>query len=416
MRNSRRVVITGLGVVAPNGIGKDAFWQNLIAGKSAVDYITTFDPSPYPCQVAAEAKTFNPTDFMHIRRTKHRGRFSQFAVAAAKLALQDSSLDLSREVPDRVSVCIGNAMNGSGDVYETARIGFQKTGVSGIPLMSGVEFAAHAPVSHVSAELGIHGQAITLASACSTGLDAVQWGAARIEGGDADVVLAGSTEAPISEFCFATLIALGAISKFNDPPERASRPYDLRREGLVLSEGSSVCVLEEVNHAIARGARIYAEVLGFGSGNEGGYNGKLNASELALRDAITTALHDAGKTPRDIDYVNAHGNALPDYDLVETRAFRDAFGAAAYNIPVSSIKSMIGHAMGAAASFQIAATCLTIVHGIVPPTINYETPDPECDLDYVPNEARVSRVRTAMINAHAMGGTHSVLVLGAAET
>lgn len=415
MKNSRRVVITGLGVVAPNGIGKDAFWQNLIAGKSAVDYITAFDASPYPCQVAAEANAFNPTDFMHARRTKHRGRFSQFAVAAAKLALQDAWLDLSQEIPDRVAACVGNAMNGSGDVYETARIGFEKTGVGGIPLMSGIEFAAHAPVSHVSAELGIRGQAITLASACSTGLDAIQWGTSQIKCGQADLVFAGSTEAPISEFCFATLVALGAISKFNDPPQKASRPYDLRRDGLVLSEGSSICILEDLDHAIARSARIYAEVFGFGSGNEGGYNGKLDASELALRDAIAGALHAAGRTPNDIDYINAHGNSLPDYDLVETRAFRDAFGAAAYNIPISSIKSMIGHAMGAAASFQVAATCMTLEQGIVPPTINYEVPDPECDLDYVPNEARVSRVRTALINAHAMGGTHSVLILGAAE-
>jgi 3-oxoacyl-[acyl-carrier-protein] synthase II len=414
-RNSRRVVITGLGVVAPNGIGKDAFWENLIAGKSAIDYITAFDASPYPCQVAAEVSDFDPTDFMHARRTKHRGRFSQFAVAAAKLALKDAGLDLASEAPERVVACIGNAMNGSGDVYEIARVGFEKSGIEGIPLMSGIEFAAHAPVSHVSAELGIRGQAMTLASACSTGLDAVQWGFSQIQAQAADIVFAGSTEAPISEFCFATLVALGAISKFNDPPQKASRPYDLRRDGLVLGEGSAICVLEDRDRAIARSAHIYAEVLGFGCGNEGGYGGKMNASELALRDAIITALNSAGRTAHTIDYINSHGNALPDYDLVETRAFRDAFGAAAYSIPISSIKSMIGHAMGAAASFQVAATCMTLEHGIVPPTINYEVPDPECDLDYVPNEARVSRVRTALINAHAMGGTHSVLILGNPE-
>ena len=306
-------------------------------------------------------------------------------------------------------------MNGSGDVYEIARVGFEKSGIEGIPLMSGIEFAAHAPVSHVSAELGIRGQAMTLASACSTGLDAVQWGFSQIQAQAADIVFAGSTEAPISEFCFATLVALGAISKFNDPPQKASRPYDLRRDGLVLGEGSAICVLEDRDRAIARSAHIYAEVLGFGCGNEGGYGGKMNASELALRDAIITALNSAGRTAQTIDYINSHGNALPDYDLVETRAFRDAFGAAAYSIPISSIKSMIGHAMGAAASFQVAATCMTLEHGIVPPTINYEVPDPECDLDYVPNEARVSRVRTALINAHAMGGTHSVLILGNPE-
>jgi len=416
MKDSRRVVVTGLGVVSPIGIGKDTFWQSLIAGKSGVDYITAFDPSPYPCQVAAEVKDFNPTDFMHVRRTKHRGRFSQFAVAAAKLALQDSGLHLEAEVPERVMACIGTAMNGSGDVYETARMRFEQSGFKSIPPMSGVEFAAHAPVSHVSAELGIRGQGMTIASACSTGLDAVQWGASQIQRGSADAVLAGSTDAPISEFCFATLCALGALSKFSDPPLEASRPYDLRRDGLVLGEGSAVCVLESLEHALDRGAHLYAEILGFGSGNEGGFGNRMNASELALAEGIALALRQADRAASSVDYINSHGNALPDYDLIETRAFREALGSAAYNVPVSSIKSMIGHAMGAAAAFQIVATCLTIQNSTIPPTINYVTPDPECDLDYVPNQARTSRVRTALINAHAMGGTHSVLVLGAPQT
>jgi 3-oxoacyl-[acyl-carrier-protein] synthase II len=278
--------------------------------------------------------------------------------------------------------------------------------------MSGIEFAAHAPVSHVSSELGIRGQGMTIASACATGLDAIQWGTDQIQEDHADVVFAGSTEAPISEFCFATLCALGALSKFDDPPLKASRPYDRRRDGLVLGEGAAICVLEELEHALDRGAHIYAEVLGFGSGNEGGFGNKMNAAELALGEAISTALARADKTPKDIDHINAHGNSLPDYDLIETRAFRNAFEHLAYSIPISSIKSMIGHAMGAASAFQTVAGCLTIERSIIPPTINYEVPDPECDLDYVPNEARVSRVNNVLINAHAMGGTHSVLVLG----
>jgi 3-oxoacyl-[acyl-carrier-protein] synthase II len=415
MKNSRRVVITGLGVVAPNGIGKEPFWQNLIAGKSAVDYITAFDASPYPCQVAGEIRHFDPTSFMHVRRTKHRGRFSQFAVAAAKLALEDAQIDLRAEPPRRVLACLGNSMNGSGDVYEAARVGFDREGMKGIPMMSGIEFAAHAPVSHVSSELGIRGQGMTLASACATGLDAIQWSADRIRRNEADVVFAGSTEAPISEFCFATLCALGALSKFDDPPLRASRPYDRRRDGLVLGEGAGICVLEELEHAIDRAAPIYAEVLGFGGGNEGGFGNKMNAAELALTEAITCALHAANLRAEDVDYINAHGNSLPDYDLIETRAFRLALGKRAYSVPASSIKSMIGHAMGAASAFQIIASCLTIQHSVLPPTINYEVPDPECDLDYVPNEARISRVRNVLINAHAMGGTHSVLLLGKPE-
>jgi len=401
-----------LGVVAPNGIGKETFWQNLIAGKSAIDYITAFDPTPYPCHVAGEVRDFDPTEFMHARRTKHRGRFSQFAVAAAKLALADSRIEISLEHQRRVVACLGTSMNGAGDIYDAARVAYDREGVKGIPMMSGIEFAAHAPVSHVSSELGIRGQGMTLASACATGLDAIQWGVDQIREDRADVVFAGSTEAPISEFCFATLCALGALSKFNDPPLKASRPYDRRRDGLVLGEGAAICVLEEHEHAIERGAKVYAEVLGYGTGNEGGFGAKINAAELALTEAINTALTTAGKSPSDIDYINAHGNSLPDYDLIETRAFRAALGRAAYSVPTSSIKSMIGHAMGAASAFQVISSCLTLEHSLIPPTINYEVPDPECDLDYVPNEARASRARTVLINAHAMGGTHSVLILG----
>ena len=412
MKNSRRVVVTGLGVVAPNGIGKETFWRNLIAGKSAIDYITAFDPTPYPCHVAGEIRDFDPKDFMHARRTKHRGRFSQFAVAAAKLALSDCGIDLGGEQQRRVVACLGTSMNGSGDVYEAARVAYDRDGMKGIPMMSGIEFAAHAPVSHISSELGIRGQGMTVASACATGLDAIQWGVDQIHEDRADVVFAGSTEAPISEFCFATLCALGALSKFDDPPLKASRPYDRRRDGLVLGEGAAICVLEELEHAIDRGAKVYAEVLGFGTGNEGGFGTKINAAELALTEAITTALATARKSPSDIDYINAHGNSLPDYDLIETRAFRAALGRAAYSVPTSSIKSMIGHAMGAASAFQVISSCLTLEHSVIPPTINYEVPDPECDLDYVPNHARASRARTVLINAHAMGGTHSVLILG----
>ena len=414
MKSKRRVVITGLGVVAPNGIGKDAFWDALVAGRSAVDWISSFDTSPYPCKVAAEVRGFRPEDFMKSRQLKHWGRFSQFAVAAAKLALDDANLNLALEIsPLRVLACIGTAMNGSGDVYNTARTGFDRQGLAGIPMLSAIEFAAHAPVTHVSTELGIRGQAITMASACSTGLDVMQWATAQIQANKADVVFAGSTEAPISEFCFATLCAFGSISTFDDPPHRASRPFDLRRKGLILGEGATVCVIEELEHALDRGARIYAELIGFGSGNEAGR--KRHAREAALSQAIAGALSQAGIDASRIDYINAHGNSMEDYDRLDTESFRLVFGAKAYNIPVSSIKSMIGHAMGAAASFQVAATCLALHNSMIPPTINYEVPDPECDLDYVPNTARFARIQIALINAHAIGGTYSALLLAAPE-
>ena len=410
-----RAVITGLGVVAPNGIGKDVFWSALCAGESAVSHITAFDPSPYPCTVAAEIRDFKAEDFMLPKRTKHRGRFSQFAVAAAKLAHSDSKLVLAEERQERVMACVGTSMNGIGDVYETAKAGFEGQNFRGIPPMSALEYAAHAPVSHVSAELEIRGQATTLASACGTGLDAIEWANAKISKGDADVVFAGSTDAPISEFPFAALCALGVLSTFDDPPIRASRPYDFRREGLVLGEGSAVLVIEELEHALHRNARIYAEVLGFGSGNEGGFGPRIDASELALADALRSALNDARLTMSDIDYINSHGNALPDYDLVETRAFKRVFEDAAYNIPISSIKSMIGHALGAASALQVVAACMALQTGLLPPTINLEARDPECDLDYVPNHQRSARVRNVLVNSHAMGGTHSVAIVGVAR-
>jgi 3-oxoacyl-[acyl-carrier-protein] synthase II len=412
MRNGRRVVITGIGVVAPNGIGKQAYWDSLVAGKSGVDWITEFDTAPYPCKVAAKVQDFNPDDFINPRRAKQWGRFSQFAVAAARLALEDSRLRISRESPDRVLICIGNAMNGSGDVFDVARIGWDQQGLSGIPNLSGIEFAAHAPATHVSTELQIRGQALTIASACSTGLDVIQWAADKVVDGRADVVFAGSTEAPLSEFCFATLCAFGSISTFNDPPLKASRPFDLRRSGLVLGEGSAIMVVEELEHALDRDAHIYAEVLGFGSGNEAGSESRRSASQVAVSQSISSGLAEAHLEPSQLDYVNAHGNAMPDYDRVDTEGLRASLGRAAYSIPVSSVKSMIGHAMGAAGALQVAATCLALSNSIIPPTINYEVPDPACDLDYVPNVARISRLRTALVNAHAIGGTYSALVLG----
>ncbi|HEX9125276.1 MAG TPA: beta-ketoacyl synthase N-terminal-like domain-containing protein, partial [Methylomirabilota bacterium] len=269
-------------MVAPNGIGKDAFWDALVAGKSGIDFITAFDPSPYTCHVAGEVKGFRPADFMSSRPAKHAGRFTHLAVAAARLALEDSKLRLSDEIPDRVLTCLGNAMNGSGDVYETARLGFESSGVSGIPRLSGVEFASHAALGHVSKELGIRGQGLTISSACSTGLDVIQWAAAQIRDNRADVVVAGSTEAPISEFCFATLSAFGSISTFTDPPLQASRPFDRRREGLVLGEGAAICILEELDHALDRHAEIYAEVAGFGSGSEGTKTNKMGVRCAAL--------------------------------------------------------------------------------------------------------------------------------------
>jgi len=413
MSQRRRVVVSGLGVVAPSGIGKDTFWKNLVAGASAVGPISLFDASPYPCRVGAEVSDFRPELFMLPARAKHRGRFSQLAVAAAKLAVQDADLNLKEMRADRIRIAMGTSMSGIGDITEGARLGFERAGFEGIPIISGLEFAAHAPVSHISSELKIQGQALTFGSACTTGLDAVQWASQQIANGYADLALAGATDAPFAPLAYATLSALGILTTYDGPPSKASRPYDLNRDGMVLGEGAAVVVLEELDSALTRGAPVYAEVLGFGHGNEGGYGPRTDTAERALASGIRAALSMAGLAPRDIDHINAHGNGLPDYDLVETRAFKEALGTHAYNVPVNSIKAALGHAMGAASALQVAASCLTIQHGVIPPTINLDTPDPECDLDYVPHKSRSARVRRLLINAHAMGGTHSVLILGA---
>jgi 3-oxoacyl-(acyl-carrier-protein) synthase len=413
MKRRRRVAVTGLGAVAPNGIGAPAFWASLVAGRSAVAPISLFDASPYPCRIAAEVADFRPQAFMLPARVKHRGRFSQFAVAAAKLAVEDAGLEVKALRADSLRIAMGTSMAGIGDVTEGARRGFDKSGFEGIPMVSALEFAPHAPVAHVSSELGLKGQALTLGSACTTGLDAVQWGATQIADGYADVALTGATDAPLAELAYASLSALGILTKYDGEPGKACRPYDLHRDGMVLGEGAAVVILEELDAARERGAHVYAEVLGYGNGNEGGYGPRTDTAEHALADAITAALAGAGLNSRDIDCINAHGNGLPDYDLVETRAFKQALGPHAYSIPVSSIKSMIGHAMGAASALQVVAACLTLQHGMIPPTINLDTPDPECDLDYVPVKARRGRIRRVLLNAHAMGGTHSVLILGA---
>src|SRR5262245_3223484 len=233
MTHRRRVVITGLGIVAPNGIGKDTFWKNLVAGESAVGPISLFDASPYPCQVGADVSDFRPEMFMLPARVRHRGRFSQLAVAAAKLAVQDADLDLKEMRNDRIRIAMGTSMSGIGDITEVARLGFARSGFEGIPIVSGLEFAAHAPVSHISSELKIQGQALTLGSACTTGLDAVQWATQQVADGYADLAFAGATDAPFAELAYATLSALGILTTYEGPPRKASRPYDLNRDGMV---------------------------------------------------------------------------------------------------------------------------------------------------------------------------------------
>jgi 3-oxoacyl-[acyl-carrier-protein] synthase II len=408
-KRARRVVITGLGVVAPNGIGKDAFWQNLIAGKSAIDYITAFDPSPFPCQVAGEVRDFRPEEFMTRQRARELWRFTHFALAASRMAIEDAKLQIDPINQEKIGVCFGTCVNGFEKIEESYEI-VKAAGYTGLHPLTCFQYSTHAPVSHVAIEFGIKGPSMTLASGCSTGLDVIKWGYDQIQAGIARAIIAGSTEAPLTALSFATFCALGILTKSTDP-RRASRPFDFTRDGLVLAEGAGALVVEDMESAVDRGAPIYAEVTGFGLTSEALHLRKRDPSGAALARAIHLALSSSGATVGDIDYINSHGNSMVESDRNETAGIKAAFGDRAYSIPVSSIKSMIGQPIAASGALQAISTALTIYHGIIPPTINYETPDPECDLDYVPNESRISRVRKALVNAHALGGTHSVLTL-----
>ena len=411
MRKSRRVVITGLGVVAPNGIGKDAFWDALVAGKSGIDEITLFDPTPFPCRVAAEVKNFQATDFMTKKNARELWRFSQFALASAQMAIDDAKLSLDAKTRHNVAVCFGTCVNGFEKVEESHET-VKREGYEGLDPLTCFKYSTHAPVSHVAIELGIKGPSMTLASGCSTGLDVIKWGYDQIKEGSITAAVVGSTEAPLSPLGFSTFCALGILANPVSDPARSSRPYDLTRDGLVLGEGGGTVVLETLEGALDRGAPIYAEVTGYGNTSEALHLRKRDISGATLADAIRGALLSSGVEGHRIDYINSHGNSMQDNDTVETNAFKLAFGRGAYAIPVSSIKSMIGQPIAASGILQAISTALAVSHGVIPPTINYRVPDPNCDLDYVPNYARVSRINNALIAAHSLGGTHSVLALG----
>ena len=409
----RRVVITGLGVVAPNGIGKNEFWGNLVRGSSAVDFITSFDASPYPCKIAAEVKSFAPREFLSAKTGKTAARFSQFAIASTRLALTDSRLSISPSLAPETAICYGTSVNGVGDVAdEAARTLHQGTGFGGMKPWAVLEYPSHAASSYVAIEFGVTGPALSVSSNCCTGIDAIHTAASYVATGKARVALAGGCDAPLFPLSFAGFCALGALSSRACEPHRASRPYDLMRDGIVLGEGAATVVLEDLDSALNRGATIYAEILGHAAASEaiGMRKGDLEGNIMA--QTLAAAIADAELTPLDIDHVNAHGSSLPDYDICDTNGFKKALGRHAYSIPIASIKSMIGQPVSAAGAIQTVCACLSIAHQVVPPTINQEVSDPKCDLDYVPNRSRPARIRNVLINGHSFGGSVSALVIG----
>ena len=408
---TRRAVITGLGILAPNGNGKDAYWDALINGRSGIKRIASFDPSSFSTQIAGEVKDFNPCDYFDPKLVKKSARFCHFGVASTKMAVADSGINPSRENSNRYGVCFGTTIGAENDVYEQQYRKFLEFGPKAVGRYTAPEVTPHVVTGYICAELNIRGPNSTLSSGCSTGLDVVNWGYSMIKKGEVDVAVVGCADSTIFPFAISGFSSLGILSKRNDDPEKASRPYDKDRDGLVASEGGISIVVEELNHALNRDANIYAEIVSYATACEAQDVFHVELSGQTLFSAMKRALTTAKVRGDEIDYICAHGNAIPSYDLAETNAFKTFFKDHAYSIPISSIKSMTGHAFAAAGGFQVVATSLSLKNGIIPPTINLDVPDPLCDLDYVPHNARYFSMDTALINTHSVGGTHAVLVL-----
>jgi len=405
----RRVVITGIGVVAPNGVGKRAFWDALKNGVSGIRRITRFDPSPFPTQFAGEVD-FDPSEFISKKQMKRMDRTSHLAVSAAKMAVEDAHLDIQAEDPDRVGVMIGTAMAGHGKILEEHSV-FINKGPMKIDTFTAIASFPDAPSSQISIELGINGPSFSIATACSSASDAIGYAFNAIRSKELDIIIMGGADAPIFPPILSSFCVLRALSKRNDAPEKASRPFDKERDGFVLGEGSGILILEDLEHALKRGAHIYGEIAGFGMTCDAYHITKPEPTGRQAIRALSGALQEAGLKPEDIDYVNAHGTSTPLNDKNETFVLKEVFGEYAYKLAVSSVKSMIGHLIGAAGSVELVASLMALEEGIISPTINYENPDPDCDLDYVPNKAREAGVNAVLKNSFGFGGKNSALVV-----
>lgn len=408
---SRPVVITGLGVVSPIGIGVDAFWESLVAGRSGVGRVTAFDPSPFPCQVAAAVADFRAEEFLDARAAGRMGRHSQFAVAAATLAVAHAGLDLEGLDRGRCGVVLGCCFGDQGALEAQHKV-LQASGPRRVaPALVPIQLSSLA-AGEVAIHLGLRGLNYVISAACASANHALGLAARHIAHGDADVVLAGGTEAALTPLLFAGFGQAKALAtRFNDTPERASRPFDAGRRGFVPGEGAAVIVLESLDHARARGAAILAEFAGFAASDDAHHVTAPDPEGRGLADAITLALADARLAPEGVDCVSAHGTSTALNDAIETRAIKRAFGDHARALAISATKSQVGHLLGAASAVELAATVLAMQHGLVPATINLDDPDPDCDLDYVPRTARPLAIRAAVSNACGFGGQNSAVVV-----
>ncbi len=408
---ARRVVITGIGAVTPIGIGRDALWRGVRAGRSAVRRITRFDPSAFPCQIAAEVADFRPEELIDTRRLRRLDRFAQFSLASARLALEDAGLSIADEQRETTGIFIGSALGGVAYAEDQHRA-FLAGGIRGVSPALALAVYGGAGASQVAIDLGVTGPVSGNANSCASGAIAIGEAFRAVRAGEVDVAIAGGIEAPLAPLTFGAFALIKAMSTANACPERASRPFDTDRDGFVMAEGAMLLVLEHLESAERRGARIYGEVLGYATTNDAHHmTAPLPSGEQAAR-AVTRALVDAATMPAEIDYINAHGSATLLNDSTETAVFRRALGEAADSIPISGTKGLHGHALGASGAFEAGICALILDHGWLPPTANLVNPDPACDLDYIRHEGREVRPRRILSTSFGFGGTNAALVFG----
>ncbi len=409
-RNGTRVAITGMGAISPLGNSVSEFWQACVEGKSGIDYVTQFDATGYPSRIAGEVKDFDPQDYMDRRQARRMSRFSQFAVAAGHQALQAAELDLRREEDlGRIGVILGNGIGGLPNIEEAVTSIREKGGMRIDPFFM-PKMLPNMAAAQLSMVIGAKGYSNTVITACAAGTQAMGDSMDLIRSGRADVVLTGGTEAALCELGLSGFAVMRALSTRNDEPQKASRPFDRDRDGFVAAEGAAIFVFEDLERARRRNAPIIAEIAGYGACSDAHHVVAPCADGEGAIRAMTWALEDAGVTPEEVDYISAHGTSTKLNDSSETLAIKKTFGEQAYRIPISATKSMIGHPFGAAGALESVACLESMRHGIIHPTINYENPDPECDLDYVPNEARRADIRVALKNSFGFGGQNACLL------
>jgi len=409
MMDKRRVVVTGLGLITPLGLGVETSWQHLINGTSGIKRITRFDASAFPTQIAGEVDNFNPEDYVEIKEVKKMDRFIHFAVAAATFALNDSGLKITDSNSDRVGVLVGSGMGGLQTIehYHSVLLekGPRRITPFFIPMLT-INLAA----GQISIKFSAKGPNSAISTACATGSHSIGDAFRIIQRGEADAMIAGGTEAVISPLGIGGFNAMKALSTRNDEPEKASRPFDVDRDGFVVGEGAGIIILESLQHAMDRGAKIYAEIVGYGMTADAYHITSPSPGGEGAARCMTIALKDGGIGHTEVDYINAHGTSTKSGDELETQALKTVFGDHAYKVAISSTKSMIGHLLGAAGGVEAIISILSIVNNIALPTINLDNPDPECDLDYIPHKARKMKINYALSNSFGFGGTNACLL------